>query len=93
MHCNNCNYSLWNLTTPRCPECGRGFDVRDWQFESGSVKFGCPNCEFVFKEEKQDISWGVCESCKHKFRWSDVRVIPQTDNADKQAIRRANRTD
>ena len=29
MQCLDCNYPLINLPSPRCPECGRGFDPRD----------------------------------------------------------------
>src|SRR5215207_7908717 len=27
--CLGCNYPLWGLPTPRCPECGREFDPLD----------------------------------------------------------------
>lgn len=27
--CLDCNYALWGLPTPRCPECGREFDPLD----------------------------------------------------------------
>src|SRR4051812_37735454 len=27
--CLDCNYPLWGLPTPRCPECGREFDPLD----------------------------------------------------------------
>jgi hypothetical protein len=27
--CLSCNYPLWGLSTPRCPECGREFDPLD----------------------------------------------------------------
>ncbi|XAL98519.1 hypothetical protein OT109_13130 [Phycisphaeraceae bacterium D3-23] len=29
MFCLGCGYNLKQLTEPRCPECGRGFDARD----------------------------------------------------------------
>ena len=29
MYCRDCDYPLKQLTTPRCPECGRGFDAED----------------------------------------------------------------
>jgi len=31
MHCLGCGYNLKQLTEPRCPECGRGFDAQDKQ--------------------------------------------------------------
>lgn len=36
--CLNCNYFLSNLPEPRCPECGRTFDLKDPRsFRSGSL--------------------------------------------------------
>lgn len=29
MYCRNCGYQLDNLTQPRCPECGQGFQPGD----------------------------------------------------------------
>ena len=37
MHCLGCGYNLKQLTQPRCPECGRGFDAAD-ESSWGSAK-------------------------------------------------------
>jgi hypothetical protein len=44
MRCTKCDYPLWNLSTPRCPECGQPFSLRDFRFEPGSVAFACVHC-------------------------------------------------
>ncbi len=45
MHCVHCNYSLWNLSTRVCPECGEPFALRDYHFQPRSVTYTCPECE------------------------------------------------
>jgi predicted RNA-binding Zn-ribbon protein involved in translation (DUF1610 family) len=44
MRCIKCDYPLWNLDTPRCPECGAGFTLRHYRFRPYSVLFVCPLC-------------------------------------------------
>ena len=44
MYCMQCNYLLFNLTRPVCPECGRAFRVGDYRFEPGCVEYLCPGC-------------------------------------------------
>ncbi len=44
MRCRTCGYSLWNLSQPRCPECGSAFDLRTYRFVPGTVAFACPLC-------------------------------------------------
>ncbi|MCI0366145.1 MAG: hypothetical protein L0Y44_06065 [Phycisphaerales bacterium] len=39
MRCNDCHYSLENLTKHRCPECGREFDPNDPDTFLGSPRF------------------------------------------------------
>lgn len=45
MHCRNCEYPLWNLTTSQCPECGEAFRVEDFEFKPNSVRYRCPDCD------------------------------------------------
>jgi hypothetical protein len=45
MKCRKCDYPLWNLREPRCPECGERFDVLSYWFEPGTVAFKCPYCD------------------------------------------------
>jgi hypothetical protein len=35
---------LWNLRERRCPECGDGFQIREYEFAPSSVQFCCPHC-------------------------------------------------
>ena len=45
MHCRNCDYPLWNLTTSICPECGAVFAPSEFEFVPNSVRFCCPHCQ------------------------------------------------
>ena len=48
MNCKTCEYSLWNLTTGKCPECGELFAPSEFEFKPNAVHFCCPNCEQVY---------------------------------------------
>jgi len=45
MRCLTCGYSLSNLHSRTCPECGSGFKPTDLQFAPGKVAFCCPHCD------------------------------------------------
>ncbi len=45
MRCLTCGYSLSNLHSRTCPECGTGFKPTDMQFAPGKVAFCCPHCD------------------------------------------------
>jgi hypothetical protein len=44
MHCQGCDYPLWNLKARQCPECGRPFLPSEFEFVPNSVRFCCPDC-------------------------------------------------
>ncbi len=44
MRCKTCDYSLWNLRSRQCPECGSPFKPSDFAFVANSVRFCCPHC-------------------------------------------------
>jgi len=44
MRCRTCDYSLWNLPSRTCPECGSPFLPSDFEFVPNSVRFCCPHC-------------------------------------------------
>ena len=48
MNCKTCEYSLWNLTTGKCPECGEPFLPSEFEFKPNAVHFCCPHCEQVY---------------------------------------------
>ncbi len=45
MECQHCGYSLWNIKSRKCPECGSGFKPSDYDFIPGSVAYSCPHCQ------------------------------------------------
>lgn len=44
MNCPHCQYLLWELPEPRCPECGRAYETTDFAFPPGAVHFLCRDC-------------------------------------------------
>ncbi len=80
MRCQSCGYALWNLSEPRCPECGRGFDVRYFRFQPGTVVFDCPLCG---QEHHGGGEFGLpavvgldCEGCGQAIDVGQMRVRP-----------------
>jgi hypothetical protein len=71
---------LWNLTEPRCPECGAGFDLRDYRFAAGEVAFACPKCghrhggtgEYGHPTEADQC---VCRGCGELIETVDMQVL------------------
>ncbi|MBW7905675.1 MAG: hypothetical protein LC135_00800 [Phycisphaerae bacterium] len=48
MHCPDCEYPLWNLTSRVCPECGRAFRPSEFELLPNTVQFCCPGCMQVY---------------------------------------------
>lgn len=48
MHCRNCDYALWNITSRECPECGTAFRPSDYEFVPQSLRFCCPHCDHPY---------------------------------------------
>ncbi len=48
MHCRNCDYALWNITSRECPECGAAFRPSDYEFVPQSLRFCCPHCDHPY---------------------------------------------
>ena len=48
MHCQNCDYPLWNLSTRACPECGTDFKPSEFEFKPNSMRFCCPHCDHPY---------------------------------------------
>lgn len=44
MRCKTCDYTLWNLRSRQCPECGSAFKPSEFAFVTNSVRFCCPHC-------------------------------------------------
>lgn len=79
MKCASCGYSLWNLREPRCPECGESFNVEDWTFESGTVRFHCNACDYPLMHRQPGYGPARCNNCNEIIAWSDVRVVPVSE--------------
>ena len=87
MKCTTCGYILLNLTTPRCPECGTPFDVRDYSFEPGTVAFACPHCGVLHVGHGEryipaTTDQATCDGCGQIMRVGDMRVVPVVDDWD-----------
>lgn len=87
MRCRQCDYPLWNLTEPRCPECGAGFDLRTYRFTPGHVAFGCPHCGALhggtgpsYLPSENDAA--TCQSCGQLMSVPQMRVVPLSDDAE-----------
>lgn len=82
MFCRTCDYPLWNLKTNRCPECGNGFDWRDYHFKPGSVSVGCPNCGHSRTDLQTlaPLTTVTCEACGQSVAVEAMSVAPLTDN-------------
>jgi hypothetical protein len=79
MKCKNCDYALWNLTEPRCPECGTGFDVQQYWFAPGSVIFKCPFCQHPHEgRDARGLPFdaGKCEGCGQLLVVEQMAVQP-----------------
>ena len=73
MHCRNCEYALWNLTTRECPECGTAFRPSEYEFVPQSVRFCCPHCDHPYygTGEKGHIEPAAPRSDRRTDRLSD----------------------
>lgn len=84
MLCQGCGYALWNLPEPRCPECGRAFDRRDYFFVPNTVAFACPDCgkhhagtgKRFLPAADADMT---CEGCARLVRVASMSVVPLVD--------------
>lgn len=86
MRCLHCDYTLFNLTTNVCPECGHRIDLETYRFGIGDVSFHCPFCdqqyfgndEFGLPTPRQF----VCVTCQRPVSIYDMRVAPEKAGAE-----------
>ena len=80
MKCPHCDYLLFNLSRPLCPECGRSFDVSRYRFEAGAVSFNCPHCDQdYYGNDAHGLpspSSFVCVKCDKSVSLGEMRVVP-----------------
>ncbi len=91
MHCRTCGYALWNLSEPRCPECGTAFDLREYRFKPGTVAFGCPFCGALhegageaYLPSQTDVA--TCQGCGQAMQVAQMRVVLLSDDPEAAAI-------
>ncbi|UCF33314.1 MAG: YIP1 family protein [Phycisphaerales bacterium] len=93
MRCEHCDYLLFNLTQPVCPECGRSFNVECYEFEIGAVSFHCPHCDQqYFGNDRHGLPYPrafECVSCGNQVSLSQMRVVPERDDAMGERIDRS----
>lgn len=87
MRCRQCAYPLWNLTEPRCPECGTGFDLRTYRFRPGAVAFGCPHCGALHGGAgpnylPAETDTATCQACAQPMSVPHMKVVPLTEDAE-----------
>ncbi len=88
MHCRTCGYALWNLSEPRCPECGSGFRLHDFRFQPGTVGFACPHCGHLHggtgdQHLPAESSQALCLGCGQTMTVAAMRVVPLVDDLRK----------
>jgi hypothetical protein len=85
MHCRTCGYALWNLSEPRCPECGTAFDLRHYRFVPGTVGFACPHCGHLHggmgpQHLPALTEQAVCGGCGRTMEVARMRVVLMADD-------------
>ncbi len=81
MQCRTCGYALLNLSEPRCPECGSGFDIRSYRFVPDTVAFACPYCDHLHGGSGESYlpattEQATCLGCGQAMTVSAMRVVP-----------------
>ncbi|MFA9479918.1 hypothetical protein ACERK3_16665 [Phycisphaerales bacterium AB-hyl4] len=86
MQCRTCGYALWNLSQPRCPECGDGFDLRSYRYRPGTVAFACPHCQAHHAGQGDQYlpansDEATCSACGQTMAVTHMSVVPLSDDA------------
>ena len=85
MHCRQCGYPLWNLSQPRCPECGTPFDLRTYRFIPQTVAFACPHCHHLHggignNHLPSNDPQALCLRCGQVMNVPSMSVVPLVEN-------------
>jgi hypothetical protein len=85
VNCRTCGYALFNLTEPRCPECNTPFDVTNYTFRPGTVKFVCSYCGESYEgDDAQGLPANrefPGAKCSKLLSVSTMCVVPMAANA------------
>lgn len=91
MNCVRCQYLLWDLPEPRCPECGLDFDVTDYAFPKESVAFLCKHCgESYLGTSDQGLPTPTrfsCTQCHAELDAASMPARPLKDDAQGESVR------
>ncbi len=91
MNCQNCGYTLWNLKTRNCPECGEAFKPSEFEFVANAVQYCCPDCDQAYygttltghlRPAEFD-----CVNCGRKLHMDDMVLRPAKGIGDDQTQR------
>ncbi len=90
MRCPVCDYRLWQLTTPRCPECGTPFKPSDFEFATGSVQFCCPDCKQAYygtgpKGHLEPRAFN-CVTCGRPLDMDEMILLPTAGLDEEQTL-------
>lgn len=81
MQCHKCGYSLWNIASRQCPECGESFKPSDYHFKPGSVVYCCPECRRDYHSIDSDGNLSPREqycACGHYMQMDQMILKPAT---------------
>jgi len=85
MRCRQCEYLLFNLTHPECPECGRPFSIEEYRFEHAAVSFHCPHCDQpYYGNDERGLPVPrvfACVTCQNEIAVNQLRVVPERHDA------------
>ncbi|MBL9149791.1 MAG: YIP1 family protein [Phycisphaerae bacterium] len=80
MRCSKCTYSLWGITTGRCPECDTPFRPSDFRFRVRAVSFACPHCKTAYAGTSEsghlEPPEFECPTCKQSISMDQMVATP-----------------
>jgi len=93
MNCKTCDYSLWNLRTRVCPECGSPFSIADFEMRAGSVRFCCPHCQqsYFGTDEKGLLvpREFECITCGQFITMEEMVILPAEGMREQDTVPRS----
>lgn len=86
MRCPQCQYALWNLKKPTCPECGRGFQLDEWDFAHTDapidIGLACNACGSRLPGRLPDLLPKACPACGAPVDRLGAMVVPGEAGGD-----------
>ncbi len=90
MRCKTCDYTLWNLRSRQCPECGSAFKPSDFEFVTNSVRFCCPHCgqDYYGTGESGHLEPRSfdCVRCGTRIEMDEMVLLPTEGVAEERTI-------